>query len=303
MQKGTSVNRYRALLKVVEVGSCTRAADILGYTQPALSQMISSLEKEISIILLHRSRYGVRLTPEGERLFPAIQKTVQQYEALRRMEDEIKGLDSGIVRIGTVSSVSCHWLPDIVQKFWADYPNVRLTLHQGDYTSIRDWVQTGSVDLGFVNPVAAKGLETYTLQTDPFVAVFPRGHPLAQKNRVSLRELAEESYLLLEEGCHSEPLEAFRKAGITPHIRIAMHDDYSILSMVERGLGYSLLAELVLRKTAYDVAVLPVEEPILRTLALVMKDRRTLSAAAKTFMDFINAFFEETKGGVVQSCE
>lgn len=283
------MNRYRALLKVVEVGSYTHAAEILGYTQPALSQMIASLEREIGITLLYRSRYGVRLTPEGERLLPTIQRTVQQYDDLRRMEDEIKGLDSGIVRIGTVSSVSCHWLPGIIRKFWAKYPNVQLVLHQGDYTSICNWVQTGTVDFGFVNPAAAKGLETQTLQTDPFVAVLPKGHPLAQKPSVSLQELADEPYLLLEEGCYSEPLEAFRKAGVTPNVRLTMHDDYSILSMVEQGLGYSLLAELVLQKTAYDVAVRPVDEPILRTMALVMKDKRGLSAAAKTFVRFILA--------------
>lgn len=281
------MNRYRALLKVVEVGSYTRAAEILGYTQPALSQMIAALEKEIGITLLYRSRYGVRLTPEGERLLPAIRQTVQQYEALRRKEEEIKGLDTGLVRIGTVSSISCHWLPGIIRKFWAQYPNVQLVLHQGDYTSICDWVQTGTVDFGFVNPAAAKGLETRMLRTDPFAAVLPMAHPLAQKPAVSLRELAAEPYLFLEEGCYSEPLEAFRKAGLTPNVRLTMHDDYSILSMVEQGLGYSLLAELVLQKTAYEVAVRPVAEPIVRTMALVMKDRRGLSAAARTFVRFI----------------
>ena len=283
------MNRYKALMKVVEVGSYTKAAEILGYTQPALSQMIASLEKEIGITLLYRSRYGIRLTPEGERLLPAIRETVRQYDDLRRKEEEIRGLDSGLVRIGTVSSVSCHWLPGIIRKFWAKYPNVQLVLHQGDYTSICDWVQTGIVDFGFVNPAAAKGLETQILQIDPFVAVLPQTHPLAQKSSVSLRELAAEPYLLLEEGCYSEPLEAFRQAGIKPNVRLTMHDDYSILSMVEQGLGYSLLAELVLQKTAYDVAVRPVAEPILRTMALVMKEKRGLSAAAKTFMRFVLA--------------
>ena len=283
------MNRYRAFLKVVETGSYTKAAEILGYTQPALSQMITSLEKETGITLLYRSRYGIRLTPEGEQLFPTIQKTVRQYADLRRMEEEIRGLDSGIVRIGTVSSVSCHWLPGIIRKYWASYPNVQLVLHQGDYSSICEWIQNGNVDFGFVNPAAAKGLETQSLQTDPFVAVLPTTHPLTRKSSVSLQALAPEPYLLLEEGCYSEPLEAFRKIGITPNIRLTMHDDYSILSMVEQGLGYSLLAELVLKKTAYDVTVLPVEEPIFRTLTLAMKDRRALSAAAKRFMQFILA--------------
>ena len=289
------MNRYRALLKVVEVGSYTRAAEILGYTQPALSQMIAALEKEIGITLLYRSRYGVRLTPEGEQLLPFIRKTVQQYEELHRKEEEIKGLDTGIVRIGTVSSISCHWLPEVIRDFWAAYPNVQLVLHQGDYTSICDWVQTGIVDFGFVNPVAAKGLETHILKADPFAAVLPQNHPLAQKSCVSLQDLVDEPYLLLEEGCYSEPLEAFRSAHLAPNIRLTMHDDYSILSMVEQGLGYSLLAELVLQKTAYNVAVRPVFPPVTRTMALVMKDKRALSAAAKTFIRFLLPALQKEK--------
>ena len=77
------------------------------------------------------------------------------------------------------------------------------------------------------------------LQTDPFVAVLPKAHPLAQKKSVSFKELAVEPYLLLEEGSYSEPLEAFRREGITPDIRLTMHDDYSILSMVEQRMGFS----------------------------------------------------------------
>lgn len=70
------MQRYIALLKVIEVGSFTKAADLLGYTQPALSQMIASLEKELSIKILYRSRYGIRLTPEGERLYPSYQSGI-----------------------------------------------------------------------------------------------------------------------------------------------------------------------------------------------------------------------------------
>lgn len=281
------MNRYKALLKIVEVGSYTKAAEILGYTQPALRQMITSLEKETSITFLYRSRYGVRLTPEGERLLPEIQKTIQQYDTLQRLENEIKGLESGIVRIGTISSISCHWLPPIIKQFWEKYPNVQLVLHQGDYNSICEWVQNGIVDFGFVNPSAVKGLEVQILKTGPFVAVLPKNHPLASKQSVSLHELEKEDYLLLEEGNYSEPLEAFHKENLTPNIRLRMHDDYSILSMVEQGLGYSLLAKLVIKKTAYDVSVVPVEKPILRTISLVTKDKRSLSFASKTFMKYI----------------
>lgn len=278
------MQRYIAFLKVVEVGSFTKAAELLNYTQPALSQMIAALERELSIKLLYRSRYGIRLTPEGERLYPSIQSSVLQYESLKRTAEEIKGLESGVVRIGTVSSVSCHWLPELIRKFWSEHPNIRLVLHQGDYSTIQEWVRTGAIDFGFVNPDAVCGMETIPIKNDEFRAVLPPEHPLASRSSLSLEALANEPFLLLEEGAFCEPLEAFHRAGLTPDIRLRVHDDYSILSMVEQGLGVSLLTELVLRKTNYNVVVLPTQPPIIRNLGVVIKDRHSLSLASKEFI-------------------
>ncbi len=279
------MHRYRAFLKVVEVGSFTKAADLLGYSQPALSQMMTSLERELSMKLLYRSRYGIRLTPEGERLYPSVESAVLQYDAMRRSADEISGLETGVVRIGTVSSVSAHWLPQVIRAFWEKHPNVQIVLHQGDYSSIQEWVRTGAVDFGFVNPRAVKGLETTVVKSGEFRAVVPSGHPLATKAAVTLADLAREPFLLVESGAYGEVEEAFAAAGIVPGIRLRMHDDYSLLSMVEQGMGVSILTELVLRKTAYDVAALPIDPPVIRTLAIVTKDRRTLPLAAKVFID------------------
>ena len=279
------MQRYKAFLKVVEVGSFTRAAELLGYTQPALSQMMTSLERELSMKLLYRSRYGIRLTPEGERLYPSVESAVRQYDAMRRSADEISGLETGVVRIGTVSSVSAHWLPQVIRAFWEKHPNVQIVLHQGDYSSIQEWVRTGAVDFGFVNPQAVKGLETMVVKSGEFRVVVPVGHPLAAKAAVTLEELAGERFLLVEGGAFSEPEEAFAAAEIVPDIKLRVHDDYSVLSMIEQGMGVSILTELVLHKTSYDVVSLPIEPPIIRTLAVVTKDRRTLPLAAKVFID------------------
>ncbi len=281
------MERYLALLKVIELGSFTKAAELLGYTQPALSQMVASLERELSIKLLYRSRYGIRLTPEGERLYPSIQSSVLQYEAMRHTADEIRGLDSGVVRIGTVSSVSAHWLPGIIRAFWQEHPNIQIVLHQGDYTSIPEWVRTGAVDFGFVSPHAVKGMETTIIKSDEFRAVLPKHHPLVERRSLVLEDLAEEPFLLLEEGAYSEPLEAFHAAGITPNVRLRVHDDYSILSMVEQGLGVSVLTKLVLHKTSYDVVALPIEPTIIRTMSIVTKDKNTLPLASKTFIRYL----------------
>lgn len=287
------MNRFIALQKVVELGSFTKAADVLGYTQPAMSQMISSLEKELSIKLLYRSRYGIRLTLEGERIFPSIQKAVAGYQAMLEIAKEIKGLDCGTIRIGTISSISCHWLPGLIKQFQEIYPSVQFVLHQGDYTSIPEWVRTGEADFGFVNPDAIPGVRTMFIKTGELRAVLPSDHPLAAEEYVTLDDLAKEPFLLLEEGALSEPLEAFKQAGLEPDVRLRVHDDYSILSMIESGLGVSILPELVLRKTNYQVAILPIRPVLTRKIGLIVKDKNSLPIASKYFIDFLFQHIDE----------
>lgn len=287
------MNRYIALQKVAELGSFTKAAEVLGYTQPAMSQMISSLEKELNIKLLYRSRYGIHLTIEGERLFPSIQKTVSQYQSMQEIAKEIRGLDTGVIRIGTISSISCHWLPNLIKQFQEKYPHVEFVLHQGDYTSIPEWVRTGEADFGFVNPDAVPNIKTKFVKEGEHRAVLPLTHPLSQKSCVTLEELAKEPFLLLEEGSLSEPLEAFRENGLEPYVRLRVHDDYSILSMIEAGLGVSILPELVLRKTNYQVAILPIRPMVMRKIGLISKEKNALPLASKYFIDFLFAHLDE----------
>lgn len=288
------MNRYIALQKVVELGSFTRAAEALGYTQPAMSQMITSLERELSIKLLYRSRQGIHLTIEGERLFPSVQNTVSQYQAMQEIAKEIRGLDAGTIRIGTLSSVSCHWLPQLILAFQEEHPNVAFILHQGDNNSIPEWLRTGEIDFGFVNLDVLPNLaDTRFIKEGEYRAVLPLHHPLANADYVTLEELAQEKFLVIEEGSLSKPLEAFKQAGLEPEVRLCVHDDYSILSMVEMGLGVSILPELVLKKTNYQVAIRPLRPVVTRKMGLIAKSKNTLPLASKRFIDFLFAHVEE----------
>lgn len=280
------MNRYIALQKVVEVGSFTRAAELLGYTQPALSQMIASLERELNIKLLYRTSHRVCLTIEGERMFPAIQKAVSQYLSMQEIAREIRGLETGVIRIGTLSSISCHWLPPLIRDFQQQYPKVSFVLHQGDNNSIPEWVRTGEVDFGFVNMSVYNGKATF-LKEGEYRAVLPQTHPLAAQGAVTLAQLAAEPFLVIEEGSLSRPLEAFREAGLSPNVRLRVHDDYSILSMVEHGLGVSILPELVLRKTNYQIAIRPIDPPVTRQLGFISKAKNELPLASKYFIQYM----------------
>lgn len=287
------MNRYLAIQKIVELGSFTKAAAALGYTQSAMSQMVASLEDELSIKLFIRSRTGTRLTLEGRELYPCIERMVYQYFAVQEKAGEIRGLETGVIRMGTLASISAHWLPELLKEFQAQYPGIEFVLHQGDYTSIQEWIKTGAVDFGFVNPKAVSGIETTVLKEGAMLAVLPENHPLAELERVPLDALAREPFILLEEGHYYEPLEAFRTVGIEPNIRYTIHDDYAIMTMVEAGLGVSILAELILHRTHYHITLRPTQPPISRTIAIGYKDKASLSMASKRFISHIQAAISE----------
>lgn len=230
------MKRYLALEKIVKYGSFSKAADDLGYTQSALSQTIASLEDELGFKLLRRSRMGSSLTDEGKELFPFIEKTIFQYRATIEKAKDIKGLKTGIIRMGTVGSISVNWLPSIIKDFHQQYPDVEFIIQQGDYTLTEEWINTGAIDFGFViSNNESCDLEITLLKHDNFVAILPESHPLARKSVISLKDIGSEPLIMLDMGKYSLVEEAFKRENITPNIRYRLHDDYGIMAMVEAG--------------------------------------------------------------------
>lgn len=285
------LTRYYVFLKVVETGSFTRAAQELDYTQSAVSQMVQTLEEELCATLFHRSKSGITLTPDGQEYLPFIRAVCNACDELRRKRREMEGLEGSVIRIGTFTSVSRNWLPLLIKQFKELYPSVQFELLQGEYTNISQWIKEGSVDFGFVNPTAVSGLKTIPLYQDEMLAVLCPGHPLAVQKRLTLRSLAAEPFILLDEGEHSVVLDAFASEGLTPNLQYKVYDDYSIVSMVEQGLGVSVLYRPVLQNIAQNLVTLPLDSPVTRTVAVACRDSRALSGASRAFLHFIEKHF------------
>ena len=145
-----NIQKYAAFLKTVEYGSFTKAAESLSYSQSGISRMIADLEKEWEVSLLERGRGGVRLTSDGITLLPYVKRLCTEYDSLQRQVNEMKGLQTGLIRIGTLTSVATHWLPNIIRKFHADYPNIEYELISGEYIEVEEWILEGRVDCGFL---------------------------------------------------------------------------------------------------------------------------------------------------------
>lgn len=281
------LNSYYAFIKVIETGSFTKAAEELGYTQSAISQMVHSLEEELSITLILRSRKGITLTADGEEFLPYIKNICNAHRELQEKLKEMKGLESGIIRIGTFSSMTCHSLPGLIKAFKELYPTVRFQLHQGNYTEISNWIKEGTVDFGFVNANADSNLSTIPILKDEMLAVLPVHHPLATNEKIPLHELTKEPYILLDEGVIHEPLKIFEQNGLAPDIQYRVHDAYAIMSMVENGLGISILPKLVLDRCPYHLKTKETFPFVVRTINLAYKDKRVVPIASRYFIDFI----------------
>ncbi len=132
-----NLQKYLAFVKAVEYQSFTKAASVLNYSQSGVSRMISDLEKEWDVILLERNRTGLHLTSDGMELWPYAVNLCAEYEKLQIKVDDLHGLKSGIIRIGTFSSVATHWLPKMIKAFQTDYPQIEYELLLGDYTEIQ----------------------------------------------------------------------------------------------------------------------------------------------------------------------
>lgn len=178
-------------------------------------------------------------------------------------------------------------MPQLIKGFQEKYPNVQFLFHQGDYTLIPEWIKSGEIDFGFITPYAKMDLNIKIIKDGEMLAVLPKNHPLAGQKSIRLSDIAKEPFILLEEGQYSEPMAAFEAAGIVPNIKYTIHDDYAIMTMVEAGLGVSILAELMLRRTNFDNVCLLIEPPVSRTLAIAYKSIDNLPIASKYFIEYL----------------
>ena len=283
----SNIRKYFAYVCVVDCGSFTQAAELLHYSQSAVSRMIGDLEQEWGITLLERGRSGVRVTSEGQRILPYVEELCREYEKLQMQVDEINGLQSGLIRIGTFSSAATHWLPNMIRKFRQQYPNIQYEILLGDYGEIEQWVLEGRVDCGFLLLPVSPELEAEFLERDKLLAVLPVDHELAGCERFPAEALTRYPFILLQKGGRTEVSQIFEEHGLPLEASYITVDDYAIMSMVEKGLGISVLPQLVLRRCAYNIVLKELDSPAYREICLAWRRNKPLSPAVKRLLEFL----------------
>ena len=278
--------KWEALLTAVDLGSFTRAAERLGYTQSGLTHKMHALEREVGFPLLIRDRYGVRLTAAGERLLPAIREFQQ---AGRRLQNQISLLGNTkkeSIRVAAYSSICVHWLPAIVSRFRMDYPDSSVDIRMGNVDEMYTWLQEDKVDISFVSRQKREGFDWVPLWDDPLMAILPPDYPIGERSVFPITEFQGREFLMPSLGFEYDIIPIFRAAGVSPDIRDTSVDDSTVISMVELGLGYSILSELILEGRQDNIIARPLAGGAFRPLGITLPSLQSATPLTLRFIDY-----------------
>ncbi|MGE4484666.1 MAG: LysR family transcriptional regulator [Oscillospiraceae bacterium] len=288
-----SILKYKALLTAIEEQSLTQAAAKLGYTQPGISHMIASLEREVGFPLLIRTKEGVYPTENAKQLQYYMQQIVTTENALVETSNKIRGIEIGVLRIGTYCSTSIQWLPSVISDFSLSHPNITLQVFEGFHGELNQLLIDGSIDLAFMSPPAPVNYDFIPLAEDPILAVVGRDNPLSQKECIDPKELADYPFIIPDEGADEDVWSVLNAEHLTPQIRFRIKGDMTMISMVGNGLGVTLFPRLAIVSSCADIVTKPLSKPYSRTLGIALRSARHASPAAKSFITLTKQFVSE----------
>lgn len=278
--------KLEALLMAVDLGSFTKAAEVLGYTQSGLTHMMNSLEKEVGFTLLERGRSGVRLTEEGERIAPAVREFLQANARLDSVIEQVASSRTEIIRVSAYASIAMHWLPGIIQRFREECPDVDVDIRMADHVDVPyELLAQGKMDAILVSPQDEGQYEWVHLADDPMFAVLPRDFDTQGMTAFPLAAFEARDFIMPSQGFDKDIMRIFNRIGVKPHILPTWVDDPTVISMVSHGLGMSMMTELTVRGRTDGVKLLPVEPASSRELGLAV---RSLDAASDGLRHFID---------------
>lgn len=284
------IESLKVFCDLAETESFTKSAQINSITQSAVSQQISSLERQFKSLLIERSKKKFRLTREGQVLYEFSKQIIQTYDSLHSRLQEIKDIISGTVRLATIYSIGLHDLPPYIKRFLKRYPTVNVHVEYRRANQVYDDVLGNVVDLGLVAfPTREKKLETVALRKDPLVLICHPQHPFAKAKTIKLKAISGQKFIGFEPDIPTrKALDKILKDNDVKVNHVMEFDNIeTVKRAVEIDAGISVVPQGTILQEVSKQTLVQVEfedAEYYRPLAAIYKKNKVLSPAMKQFL-------------------
>jgi DNA-binding transcriptional LysR family regulator len=287
------IESLKVFCDLAETESFTKAAQINGVTQSAVSQQISSLERQFKSLLIERSKKKFRLTREGQVLYDYSKQIIQTHDALHSKLQEIKDIVSGNIRVATIYSIGLHDLPPYIKRFLKDYPTVNVHVEYRRANQVYEDVLGNVVDLGLVAyPAKDSKVEIVPLRKDALVLICHPQHPFAKLKGIKLKAVAGQKFIGFEPDIPTRKAldKVLRENSIEVNTVMEFDNIETVKRAVEIDAGISIVPQATVTQevSKQTLAAVPFDDvEIYRPLAVVYKKNKVLSPAMRQFVNIL----------------
>ena len=289
--------RLEILMTAADLGSFTKASEVVGYTQSGLTHMMDALEREVGFPLLLRSHNGIQLSEQGRQLMPAIREFLQANANLENQIRSIAERKTEVIRVAAYASIAMHWMPEILYRFRRICPEVSVDLRMVDHAlEPYELLERGETDVIFASRQSSRCCDWVPLYSDWMYAILPKDYPLNGRAVFPMEEFEGQEFLMPYGSFDLDVKAALEPMGVRVNEKICRFDDETVIRMVGRGLGVSMMSELMVRGRTDDVLCVPVDPPAKRELGMGTHVNRPASGNIQRLKDCILQFIGEHAG-------
>lgn len=288
-----NILRLNYLIAVAESGCFSEAAEQLYTTQSSVSKQIMALEKELHVRLFDRTSRKVELTEQGKIVLSHAKKLTAGYNDMMAQLSAYEQSCRGHLSIVSIPVMAQYQITSILADFNRLFPDITLNVKEMETFEMLSALENGSYDLAFMrSEMLDDSYETSNICKDRFAAVLPLNHPLSSRKEISLCELKDESFLLLNKGTllYSSCINACQKAGFSPKVTYTGTRIETIVELVIQNMGVSLMMEQAVSYLQNQmIRIVPLTEHIDSYISLVRLKNRTMSPSAAAFWNYVKS--------------
>lgn len=285
--------KYRAFIKVIELGSITKAARTLGYSQPGISHMLDALEQEVGFPLLIRNKDRIIPTEDGKRILACCNQIIKDEDNLRDVVQSITGLVVGNLNIVALNSMLVSYVPNVTSTFLNAYSSIKVKLEEKPFSEAQTALINGNCDIAFISECKTKGIEFYHLFKDPICLLIPEGHPFASYDKVPVSALNGCDFIMPLPGWDDPVHMITQKYNITPNVKHYVASDTAGIALVNERQGVYVVSKLQAQIIPSHIIVKEFEEDIHRNMGYAVRSMRNITPALNEFIKTSKVIAEE----------